>query len=64
MIELIEKPRQWLNEMATEHHYMHRPIHQKSVPFGWAVSINGEETGRSACRLYNFRHDPLHKAWW
>jgi hypothetical protein len=43
MIELTEKPRQWLNDMATEHHYMHRPIHQKSVPFGWAVKINGEE---------------------
>lgn len=44
MIELIEKPRQWLNDMATAHHYMHRPIHAKSVPFGWAISINGEET--------------------
>lgn len=44
MIELIEKPRNLLNDMATEHHYMHRPIHAKSVPFGWAVRINGEET--------------------
>lgn len=41
-ISLIEKNRWWLNSMATELHYMHRPIHAKSVPFGWAVSINGE----------------------
>jgi hypothetical protein len=34
--------RDWLNIMATEHHYMHRPIHQRAVPFGWAVRFDGE----------------------
>lgn len=28
--------------MATLYHYMHRPIHQKSCPFGWAVSFDGQ----------------------
>ncbi len=32
---------EWLNDMATKEHYMHRPIHRKSCPFGWAVSYNG-----------------------
>lgn len=41
-IELIRKPAEWLNAMATEYHYMHRPIHQKSCPFGWAVKFDGE----------------------
>lgn len=36
-ISLIEQPAKWLNEMAVLHHYMHRPIHQKSCPFGWAI---------------------------
>lgn len=42
-ISLIEKDRDWLNERATTHHYMHRPVHQRSCPFGWAVRFDGEE---------------------
>lgn len=38
---LVEKPRDWLNDMAMRHHYMHRKVHQRSVPFGWALSWNG-----------------------
>jgi hypothetical protein len=34
--------RDWLNSMATAHHYMHRPIHARAVPFGWAVRFDGE----------------------
>lgn len=40
-ITLIEQPRDWLNEMATAHHYMHRPVHQRSSPFGWGVTFDG-----------------------
>ena len=43
-ITLIEKSRDWLNRMATEHHYMHRPVHQKSCPFGWGITFDGAET--------------------
>lgn len=39
---LVEKSDDWLNGVATEHHYMHRPVHQRAVPFGWAVEWNGE----------------------
>lgn len=42
-IQLIEKPSSWLNEMATQHHYMHRPVHRRSVPFGWGVVFDGNE---------------------
>ena len=34
--------RDWLNAMATAHHYMHRPVHRRAVPFGWAVRFDGE----------------------
>jgi hypothetical protein len=39
---LTTKPVEWLNAMATEYHYMHRPVHQRAVPFGWAVSFDGQ----------------------
>lgn len=38
-------PTEWLNEMATSHHYMHRPIHSRACPFGWGVAFDG-----SLCR--------------
>lgn len=41
-IALIEKPRKWLNEQATEHHYMARPVHDRASPFGWAVTFDGQ----------------------
>lgn len=40
-ITLQNASRNWLNTMATAHHYMHRPIHQRAVPFGWAVTFDG-----------------------
>jgi hypothetical protein len=41
-IELIPASRDWLNDMATMHHYMHRRVHRRSVPFGWAVLFDGQ----------------------
>jgi len=41
-IKLIIEPAEWLNEMATRYHYMHRPIHPKSCPFGWAISFDNQ----------------------
>ena len=41
-IELVEADRDLLNELATAHHYMHRPVHQRSCPFGWRVVFDGE----------------------
>lgn len=41
-IQLVIKPAQWLNEMATKYHYMHRPIHSRACPFGWAVMFDGQ----------------------
>lgn len=41
-IDIEPAKRIWLNAMATTHHYMHRPIHARAVPFGWAVRFDGE----------------------
>jgi len=41
-IRLIKKGKRWLNAMATEYHYMHRPVHRRACPFGWAVEFDGE----------------------
>ncbi len=41
-LTLIPHPPAWLNDMATEHHYMHRPLHPRSCPFGWAVIFDNE----------------------
>lgn len=41
-ITLIESDRQTLNDVATEHHYMHRPVHQRSCPFGYLVEFDGQ----------------------
>lgn len=41
-IDLIKATRDHLNEMATKHHYMHRPIHQRACPFGWSVAFDGD----------------------
>lgn len=41
-INLIEMDRDWLNDAATKHHYMHRPVHQRACPFGWAVTFDGQ----------------------
>lgn len=39
-LSLVEMPRQWLNQMTTNYHYMHRPIHPKAHPFGWGVKLD------------------------
>jgi hypothetical protein len=41
-IQLIEQDREWLNAAAKAYHYMHRPVHQRATPFGWAVTFDGE----------------------
>lgn len=41
-IELIEADRDMLNDLATKHHYLHKPIFNKAYPFGWMISYNGE----------------------
>ena len=40
-IKLIPKDKNWLNDMAIKYHYMHRSIHQRACPFGWAVEFDG-----------------------
>ena len=40
-IQLIPASRSWLNDAASKYHYMHRPIHAKSSPFGWRVICDG-----------------------
>ncbi|MCK6619690.1 MAG: hypothetical protein HUU32_04705 [Calditrichaceae bacterium] len=39
-VELEFTDRQTLNNMATEYHYMHRPVHQRSCPFGYQVRFD------------------------
>ena len=41
-IELEVVDRDWLNEMATRYHYMHRPVHLRGCPFGWAVLFDSK----------------------
>lgn len=40
-IQLRVAERDWLNEVAETHHYMHRPVHPRAHPFGWAVEFDG-----------------------
>ncbi|MBM4466500.1 MAG: hypothetical protein FJ014_13255 [Chloroflexi bacterium] len=42
-IQLKIESRAWLAEMATAHHYMHRPVHPRASPFGWAVLFDGAQ---------------------
>jgi len=41
-INLVQQHRDWLNGMATTYHYMHRPIHFRGCPFGWAIEFDGQ----------------------
>lgn len=41
-IELVTETRDWLNAQSAQYHYMHRSIHDRAVPFGWAISFDGE----------------------
>lgn len=34
-------PRDWLNAQAKRYHYMHRPVHDRAMPFGWGVAFDG-----------------------
>lgn len=43
-IELVETKRDTLNDLATKYHYLHRPVHQRSSPFGYAVKFDGMTT--------------------
>lgn len=40
-IELVETDRDVLNDIAAKHHYLHRPVHQRSSPFGYMVKFDG-----------------------
>ena len=42
-IQIKTESKTWLNEMAIAHHYMHRPVHHRACPFGWAVLYDGEQ---------------------
>lgn len=42
-IALKSESRDWLNTMATKYHYMHRPVHPRASPFGWAVLFDGRQ---------------------
>lgn len=43
-IELIKTDRENLSQLATKYHYLHRPVHQRSSPFGYIVSFDGKTT--------------------
>lgn len=43
-IDLQLAGRDELNALATEYHYMHRPVHQRAVPFGWQIKFDGSLT--------------------
>jgi len=42
-IRLTTETASWLNDMATKHHYLHRPVHYRALPFGWAVEFEGKK---------------------
>lgn len=42
-IELVPRSATWLNDVAIEHHYMHKAVHPRACPFGWAVRYKGED---------------------
>jgi hypothetical protein len=42
-IQLVAKGRDWLNTMATQYHYMHRPVHPRATPFGWGIEFDGAQ---------------------
>jgi len=41
-IALKVETKKWLNDMAETYHYMHRRVHRRACPFGWAVLFDGE----------------------
>lgn len=40
-IELVQSPRAQLNQMAVEHHYLHKGLPNQSCAFGWAIQYKG-----------------------
>lgn len=43
-IELVERPKRWLNQQAATQHYMRRAVPHRALPFGWGVRFDGEDT--------------------
>lgn len=41
-IDLKVTGRDKLNDLAVQHHYMHRPVHQRATPFGWQIVFDGD----------------------
>ena len=35
----------WAQQLVTEHHYLHRPIHPRSLPFAYAIKLDGVVIG-------------------
>ena len=31
----------WAQDLVTKHHYLHRPIHPRSLPFAYSISLDG-----------------------
>ena len=42
-IDLQEASKEWLNEMSTKYHYMHRAVHHRASPFGWAILFDNKQ---------------------
>ena len=42
-IKLLSEPASQLNKLAIAHHYLHRSVHCRAVPFGWAVEFDGRK---------------------
>ncbi len=35
----------WAQKLVTDRHYLHRPIHPRSLPFAYSISLDGEVVG-------------------
>lgn len=35
----------WAQQLVTKHHYLHRPIHPRSLPFAYSISLDDEIVG-------------------
>jgi hypothetical protein len=42
-ITLVERPKRWLNQQAAKHHYMHRPVPLRALPFGWGIRFDDQD---------------------
>lgn len=69
-IELVQRSKQWLNEMATKYHYMHRGTIYRAANFresGRAVSRkrhkNSRGPGMGEAELIRFIYDLAEPRW-